>query len=55
MLTEIYIDNFRCLTNFRINPGDFHLWLGDNGSGKISVMDALRSTPDARRACRRYF
>ena len=42
MLTEIYIDNFRCLTNFRIKPGDFQLWLGDNGSGKTSVMDALR-------------
>jgi len=42
MITEIYIDNFRCLTNFRINPGDFQLWLGDNGSGKTSVLDALR-------------
>lgn len=42
MINEIYIDNFRCLTNFRIKPGDFQLWLGDNGSGKTSVMDALR-------------
>ncbi|MDU9049599.1 MAG: AAA family ATPase [Candidatus Electrothrix sp. Rat3] len=42
MITEIYIDNFRCLTNFQIKPGDFQLWLGDNGSGKTSVMDALR-------------
>ncbi len=42
MMNEIYIDNFRCLTNFRIKPGDFQLWLGDNGSGKTSVMDALR-------------
>lgn len=43
MITEIYIDNFRCLTNFRIEPGDFQLWLGDNGSGKTSTLDALRS------------
>lgn len=43
MITEIYIDNFRCLTNFRIKPGDFQLWLGENGSGKSSVIDALRS------------
>lgn len=42
MITEIYIDNFRCLTNFRIQPRDFQLWLGDNGSGKTSVLDALR-------------
>lgn len=42
MITEIYIDNFRCLTNFRIKPVDFQLWLGDNGSGKTSVLDALR-------------
>lgn len=42
MMNEIYIDNFRCLTNFRIKPGNFQLWLGDNGSGKTSVLDALR-------------
>lgn len=42
MINEIYIDNFRCLTNFRIKPGNFQLWLGDNGSGKTSVPDALR-------------
>jgi predicted ATPase len=42
MINEIYIDNFRCLTNFRIKPGGFQLWLGDNGSGKTSVLDALR-------------
>jgi predicted ATPase len=43
MITEIYIDNFKCLTNFRIQPGDFQLWLGDNGSGKSSVFNALRN------------
>lgn len=42
MINEIYIDNFRCLTNFRIKPGAFQLWLGDNGSGKTSVLNALR-------------
>jgi predicted ATPase len=42
MINEIYIDNFRCLTNFRIKPGNFQLWLGDNGSGKTSVLAALR-------------
>lgn len=42
MIKEVYIDNFRCLTNFRVNLGAFQLWLGDNGSGKTSVLDALR-------------
>ncbi len=42
MINEIYIDNFRCLTNFRIEPGNFQLWLGNNGVGKTSVLDALR-------------
>ncbi|NQU26269.1 MAG: AAA family ATPase [Candidatus Nealsonbacteria bacterium] len=43
MIREIYIDNFRCLTNFRIEPGTYQLWLGDNGSGKTSTLDVLRS------------
>lgn len=42
MIHEVYIDNYRCLTNFRIEPSAFQLWLGDNGSGKTSVLDALR-------------
>ena len=42
MIKRIYIDNYRCLTNFEIKPGSFQLWLGDNGSGKSSVCDALR-------------
>ncbi|MEI8244266.1 MAG: AAA family ATPase [Lentisphaerota bacterium] len=41
MIKEIYIDNFRCFSNFRINPGKFQLWLGSNGSGKTSVLEAL--------------
>lgn len=43
MIREIYIDNFRCLSNFRIQPKEFQLWLGDNGTGKTSVFEALRN------------
>lgn len=43
MIREIYIDNFRCLVNFRIELTSFQLWLGSNGSGKSSVLDALRN------------
>ena len=41
MINEIYIDNYNCLVNFRIRPGEFQLWLGDNGSGKSSVLHAI--------------
>lgn len=43
MIKGIYIDNYQCLVNFRIELDDFQLWLGDNGSGKTSVLDVLRS------------
>ena len=41
MVTEIHIDNYKCLTDFPIEPEDFQLWLGDNGSGKSSILSAL--------------
>lgn len=41
MINEIYIDNFKCLTNFQIKPREFQLWMGNNGSGKTSVLEAL--------------
>lgn len=42
MIKEICIDNFHCLSGFRIEPDPVQLWLGDNGSGKTSVLKALR-------------
>jgi len=41
MITKVYIDNFRCFTNFELELGPFHLLLGENGSGKSSLFDAL--------------
>ena len=41
MITKLYIDNFRCFTNFELELDRFHLFLGANGSGKSSVFDAL--------------
>jgi predicted ATPase len=43
MIKEIYIDNFKCLSDFRIKPKEFQLWLGDNGTGKTSVFEVLRN------------
>jgi predicted ATPase len=39
VIKEIYVDNYKCLVNFRIHPEPFQLWLGDNGT----VLDALRA------------
>jgi predicted ATPase len=41
MIQRIYIDNFRTLINFEWKPGKLALLLGDNGSGKSSVVDVL--------------
>jgi len=42
MLKRIYIDNFRCFVNFEYKPGRKQLLLGANGSGKSSLLEALR-------------
>ena len=42
MIKEIYIDNIGCLVNFRIKIADCQLWLGENGTGKTTVLDVLR-------------
>lgn len=41
MIKKLYIDNFRCLVNFQLNLNANQLWLGDNGTGKSSVIDLL--------------
>lgn len=41
MLTRFYVDNFRCLVNFELKLDRVNLLLGDNGSGKTTVFDAL--------------
>lgn len=41
MITTLYIDNFRCFTNFELALGNTQLFLGLNGGGKTSVFDVL--------------
>jgi len=43
MITELYIDNFRCFTNFELKLGNTELFFGINGSGKTSVFDILEN------------
>lgn len=41
MIERIYIDNYKSFTNFEWKPGRVALLLGENGSGKSSMLDAL--------------
>lgn len=43
MLKRLYADNFRCLSNFVLEPARVSVLVGPNGSGKSAVFDALRS------------
>jgi predicted ATPase len=43
MIRRIYVDNFRCLSNFELRPDRVNLLLGKNGSGKSTFLDALRA------------
>jgi energy-coupling factor transporter ATP-binding protein EcfA2 len=43
MLKRLYIDNFRCFVNFEYKPERKQLLLGANGSGKSSLLDAVRA------------
>lgn len=43
MIKRIYVDNFRCLTNFEFKAGEDKnaLFLGENGAGKSSLLKIL--------------
>lgn len=44
MVTRLYVDNFRCLSNFELRLDETNVLLGPNGSGKTSVLEVLRRT-----------
>ena len=46
MLTRVYIDNFRSFQNFEFKPAKKQLLLGTNGSGKTSLLEAVRRLKD---------
>ena len=41
MFKRIYIDNYKCLVNFDLRLQDLTLLLGQNGTGKTSVLDVV--------------
>ena len=46
MLKRLYADNFRCLENFEVRLDRSNVLLGRNGTGKTSLLDALRRIQD---------
>ncbi len=43
MLSRLYVDNFRCLENFELDLDETNVFLGQNGTGKTSVLNVLRN------------
>lgn len=43
MITRVYIDNYRCFSNFEIRPDHVNLLIGNNGAGKSAFMEVLHS------------
>ncbi|MCH8044775.1 MAG: AAA family ATPase [Planctomycetes bacterium] len=41
MLERLYVTNYRCLVNFEFKPNSKQLLIGNNGSGKTTVLDVL--------------
>lgn len=41
MIESVYVDNYKCLTNAEIDLKSLNLFLGDNGTGKTAVFEAL--------------
>lgn len=46
MLTRIYCDNYKCLTNFELRPQALQLFIGRNGVGKSTVFELLQLIRD---------
>lgn len=46
MLKRIYIDNYKCLTNFDLRLGELTLLLGANGCGKSAVFEVVEKLRD---------
>ena len=46
MLKRLYIDNYKCLTNFDLSFGELTLLLGANGCGKSAVFEVVGKLRD---------
>ncbi|WP_088251575.1 AAA family ATPase [Fimbriiglobus ruber] len=46
MITRIYVDNYKCFTNFDFSPQAVQPIFGGNGSGKTTLFEVLNSIRD---------
>lgn len=46
MLKRIYIDNYKCMSNFEYSPARIQLIFGINGSGKTALFEVLERVRD---------
>lgn len=46
MINQLYIDNYKCFSNFDCKLGSLHVIIGKNGSGKTSVFDVIEKLRD---------
>ncbi len=46
MLKRLYIDNYKCLTNFDIRFEELTLLLGPNGCGKSAIFEVMGKLRD---------
>lgn len=46
MINRLYADNYRCFSGFEWEPRVLSLLLGDNGTGKSSILDLLETLRD---------
>jgi len=43
MITRVYIDNFRCFSNFEVRPDRVNLLIGKNGAGKSTFIEVVHN------------
>lgn len=43
MITRVFIDNYRCFTNFEVRPDRVNLLIGNNGAGKSTFVEVLHN------------
>ena len=49
MIEELYLKNFRCFDNYKVEFDKFNIIVGKNDTGKSTIIDALKLVSNVRR------